>query len=132
MIAAAGNQGPFAPPGYPAAYPQTLAITAVGPALNPYRLANRGPHIDFSAPGVEIWSAEIGHGFARPWTGTSFAAVFATAAVARLTSGPRRIDPAQAYDHLRARSRDLGPPGKDTVFGWGLIRTAPHCPPPKE
>lgn len=57
FIAAAGNGGPGAPPSYPAAYSEVLAVTAVGKNLSAYRRANQGDFIDVSAPDVDIWTA---------------------------------------------------------------------------
>ena len=60
-------------------------------------------------------------------TGSSFAAPFVTAAVgAALLDGVpedrRRIEARLAADAV-----DLGAPGRDPVFGWGLIRASPSC-----
>jgi len=81
LVAAVGNAGPASPPLYPAAYPEVIAATAVDADLRIYRRAVRGEHVDFAAPGVEVWTAASLRG-ARPQTGTSFAAPFVTAAVA--------------------------------------------------
>ncbi len=71
FIAAAGNQGPTAPPSYPAAYPQVIAVTAVNRNAENYRHANRGPYVDLSAPGVEIMT-----GIARRQAGLPHGNVF--------------------------------------------------------
>ena len=81
FVAAAGNGGPFALPGYPAAYPEVIAVTAVDRNLVGYRHATRGPHIDLAAPGVEIWTA-MPDKREGPQTGTSFAVPYVTAAAA--------------------------------------------------
>ena len=57
MLAAAGNVGPAAPPAYPGAYPEVVAVTAVDRSQRVYRQAGRGGHIAFAAPGVQIWTA---------------------------------------------------------------------------
>ena len=54
VVAAAGNEGPAAPPSYPAAYQEVIAVTAVDRNLAAYRYANRGEHIDIAAPGVDV------------------------------------------------------------------------------
>ena len=53
FVAAAGNGGPSAPPSYPAAYEQVIAVTAVDKNLRGYIHANHGDYIDVAAPGVE-------------------------------------------------------------------------------
>ncbi len=57
FIAAAGNHGPNAPPSYPAAYPDVIAVTAINRKGESYRSANRGSYIDVAAPGVDIPAA---------------------------------------------------------------------------
>jgi subtilisin family serine protease len=81
FIAAAGNDGPDAAPGYPAAYQEVIAVTAVDSNGKPYRKANRGGYINVAAPGVRIWTAWPDKQEAMV-TGTSFAAPFVTALAA--------------------------------------------------
>lgn len=121
MVAAAGNDGPNADPIYPAAYPDVTVATAVDRRYRPYRRAGRGEHIDFAAPGVDVWTAASVSG-ARPRTGTSFAAPFVTAAIAHLRAGSPDLKRAEVKQALTAAVEDLGEPGRDPVFGWGLLR----------
>lgn len=128
LVAAAGNGGPSAAPAFPAAYGDVVSITAVDAELRPYRMANRGLYISFASPGVEIWSADAdGDGLRR--TGTSFAAAHASAIIADVIErqGADRI--AESIAALQTGARDLGSPGKDPIFGWGLIQGAPTCRP---
>lgn len=126
VTAAAGNGGAGASPAHPAAHPGVIAVTAVGTALQPYDYANHGDYIDFAAPGVELWTAVPGGGEIQ--SGTSFAVPFITAMAAMQVA---QVGDAAGIDTLRealaANSRDLGAPGKDDVFGWGLVRFSPDC-----
>jgi minor extracellular protease Epr len=128
IVAAVGNGGPKADPTYPAAYPGVIAVTAVDGGDTVYRRAGRGPHVDLAAPGVEVWTAASVSG-AKPKTGTSFAAPFVTAAVASTLE----LDPELTTESLTARltatARDLGDPGKDDVFGFGLVQAPQLCQP---
>jgi len=125
LVAAAGNQGPAAPPQYPAAFPEVIAVTAVDRELKIYTQANQGPYIELSAPGVGIWTAaDRGAGVFRE--GTSFATPFVAAAIARLKSVDAKLAPAAIRAKLESGARDLGPPGRDPVFGAGLVQ-APAC-----
>ena len=126
IVAAAGNEGPKAGPAYPAAYADVIAVTAVDRMKRPYRRAGRGEHIDLSAPGVDIWTAASVSG-ARPKTGTSFAAPFVTAAAALMKSANDGTTAAEIHDALGKSAEDLGAPGKDVVFGWGLLNTRAAC-----
>lgn len=121
MVAAAGNKGPKADPLYPAAYPNVTVATAVDRRLRPYRRAGQGEHIDFAAPGVEVWTAASVRG-ARTKTGTSFAAPFITAAIAYIRAQSPDLTRAEVKQLLVAAVEDLGDLGRDPVFGWGLLR----------
>ncbi|MFA5950552.1 MAG: S8 family serine peptidase [Hyphomicrobium sp.] len=125
FIAAAGNLGPTAPPSYPAAYPEVIAVTAVDSNGVNYMHANRGSYIDVSAPGVDVLAA-LPEGKQGVRTGTSFATPFVTALVAT-RSGERNLSRRKA-DLLREfRMKDLGPPGPDPIFGQGLALAPADC-----
>jgi subtilisin family serine protease len=126
IVAAAGNGGPKAAPAYPAAYEEVIAVTALDRAKRAYRRAGRGDHIDLAAPGVDVWTAASVSG-ARVKTGTSFAAPFVTAAAALLTAANDNASSADILSALGRSAEDLGEPGKDPVFGWGLINARAAC-----
>ncbi len=121
LVAAAGNFGPGAPPAYPAAYGPVIAVAAVDARGRPYPRNNRGAYVEISAPGVDIWGADARGGEAF-WTGTSFAVPFAVAAVARDLATSRVRDINDARDVLARSALDLGAPGRDPIFGYGLLR----------
>ena len=125
MVAAAGNNGAGAPPAWPAAHPQVIAVTAVDIDLNVYQFANRGDYIDFAAPGVNI-ATITPRGLARQ-SGTSFAAPFITAMVAIHRAAGFASDAEPLRESLRRYARDLGTGGRDATFGWGLVRLRPNC-----
>jgi subtilisin family serine protease len=118
VLAAAGNGGPVARPMYPAAYDSVVAVTAVDASNRVFRLANRGNYLDLAAPGVGLLHARAGGGFAAS-SGTSFAVPFAATAAARLISERGRSD---VMSLLYAAAEDLGPPGRDDIYGYGLLR----------
>ncbi len=124
FVAAGGNEGPAAAPSYPAAYPQVIAVTAVNKKLRGYRYANRGKYIDLSAPGVDIWTAVPGQkqGFQ---SGTSFAVPYVTSIVAALYGEASKKSKAGVLKHIKVR--DLGAPGRDPIFGLGLIEAPSNC-----
>lgn len=126
LVAAAGNDGPGAPPAYPAAWPGVLAVTAVDAGLNPYRQAARGPHVDFAAPGVNLWTAASISG-GRLRSGTSYSAPFVTAAlaIARLRHPGQPL--ADAVADLTRCAVDLGDAGHDEIFGHGMVSSSNQC-----
>lgn len=125
VVAAAGNGGPAAAPAFPASEPSVIAVTAVDSRSQPYARANRGDYVAFAAPGVHIWAPRTGAGDGYE-TGTSFAAPYVTAAVGALVARGG-VDPARTIAMLAAAAIDLGAPGRDPVFGWGLIQAANPC-----
>jgi hypothetical protein len=81
LVAAVGNDGPAAPPQYPASYPGVIAVTGVDSADRALREASRATHLDFAAPGADLVAALPGNGY-TPVRGTSFAAPFVAARLA--------------------------------------------------
>jgi subtilisin family serine protease len=124
LVAAAGNHGPDAAPAFPAAYDGVIAVTAVDTRLRLYARANRGDHISIAAPGVGVWTPSAEGG--QYQTGTSFAAPFVSAAVAGLRA-KGDMSAGAIEDHLSASAMDLGPPGKDPLYGWGLLQATSVC-----
>ena len=120
ILAAAGNGGPVAEPMYPAAYDSVVAVTAVDASGKVFRLANRGSYLDLAAPGVALVHARAGGGYSAS-SGTSFAVPFATTAAARL----RQLNPEEdVIQTLFRDAEDVGPPGRDDIYGYGLLRPA--------
>jgi subtilisin family serine protease len=128
MVAAVGNHGPTADPVFPAAYPAVIAVTAVDGGKQVYRRAVRGDHVDLAAPGVNVWAAASISG-GRPQTGTSFATPFVTAAAALLKAANPAMSAAEIERRLGEAAEDLGDPGRDAVFGWGLVQAGGLCSP---
>ncbi|HEY8003439.1 MAG TPA: S8 family serine peptidase [Phenylobacterium sp.] len=117
VVAAVGNDGPAAPPLYPAAYPGVIAVTAVDRANRVLPEAGRGTHVDFAAPGADMAAAGLDGGFVKV-RGTSFAAPIVAGRLAVLRG---RGSGAQAVDALGREAVDLGAPGADPIYGRGLV-----------
>lgn len=105
VVAAVGNDGPAAPPQYPASYRGVVAVTGVDSRGRALPEAGKAAHLDFAAPGADMAAALPGQGYARV-RGTSFAAPLATARLALSGSVQR----------LAAEAR----PGKGRV-GRGIV-----------
>ena len=126
VVAPTGNGGPHAQPVYPAAYDAVIAVTAVDRHGRIYRRAGRGGHVDLAAPGVGVWTAASVRG-ARPRTGTSFAVPFVAAAAALWQQAEPSAGPKEILARMAATSWDLGEPGRDPVYGHGLLQAGALC-----
>jgi subtilisin family serine protease len=73
LVAAVGNDGPAAPPAYPASYPGVVAVTGIDGRGRPLPEAGRALHVDFAAPGADMQAAAT-QGGKSAVRGTSFAA----------------------------------------------------------
>lgn len=125
FVAAAGNHGADGPASYPAAYRQVIAVTAITKDKQSYRHANRGDYVDVAAPGVAIWTAlpNAQHGYR---TGTSFAAPYVTGLIAAMPMARKGVT--DKFDLLsRVNFQDLGPPGRDPIYGQGLPVAPERC-----
>lgn len=118
LVAAVGNEGRGVV-AFPAADPNVIAVTAIDARLRLYRSANTGSEIDFAAPGVDLLVMNgDGPGYR---SGTSYATAIASAVIAHeISAGQRGRDRVVAA--LKAKARDLGQPGRDNGFGWGLLQ----------
>lgn len=124
IVAAAGNDGPAAPPVFPGAYDNVVGVTAVDSQNRVYRYANRGAHVDFAARGVAVPAIDA-KGDVRDATGTSFAAPLVAARLARQLGKPDAAAAQKAIRALEGEARDLGPRGRDPIYGAGLIEANP-------
>ncbi len=141
VVAAAGNETSSAP-SYPAAYDGVISVSATdtGNALAYY--SNFGGTIDVAAPGGDLrvdanadgypdgilstkmsestGSASAAYAFEQ---GTSMAAPHVAGVVALMRAVNPSITPAQVDALITSGAivDDLGPPGRDDSFGYGLI-----------
>jgi subtilisin family serine protease len=103
-----------------------IAVTAIDQNSSIFQEANRGDYIDFAAPGVRIW-APGGGNFGQYLTGTSFATPFVAAMATLAVAKDRPADLASLTEELAAHSEHLGPPGKNPIYGYGLVKAVSGC-----
>ncbi len=101
-------------------------MTAVDNRGRPYRNAQRGPHLDAAAPGVNLLAATSVRGAASR-SGTSFAVPFVTAALALELSRQPQADAESIEARVLGRLRDLGAAGPDEIHGGGLLSVGSSC-----
>jgi hypothetical protein len=120
IVAAVGNDGPAAPPLYPASYPDVVGVTAVDAHQHALLEACRGRQVKFSAPGADMSAANPAQSYAMV-RGTSFAAPIVAGLLAEMLREPDKAGAGRAVADLAARAVDLGAPGPDPVYGFGLV-----------
>lgn len=141
VVAAAGNQASSVP-SYPASYEGVISVSAVDAQRRLAGYSNVGRHIDVAAPGgdnsvdlngdgypdgvLSTGGAFNGAGvnFAYPFlNGTSMASPHVAGVLALMKSVNPALTPADIDALLQdgRLSDDLGAPGRDNEFGYGII-----------
>ncbi len=86
IVAAVGNDGPAAPPAYPASYTNVIAVTGVDGRGRVLIEAGRATHLDYAAPGADITAKVPGKGQVK-LRGTSYAAPLVASRIAARIGG---------------------------------------------
>jgi membrane-anchored mycosin MYCP len=120
-VGAMGNDGPNAPPQFPAAYANVLSVGAAEPTGHPAEFSCAGDHIDLLAPGTGIMSTTLQSGFG-PDQGTSQAAAFVSGVAALLKSARPALSSAQIASVLLGTCvNPIGAPLPNPRMGRGLL-----------
>lgn len=124
LVFAAGNSGPGeGTVGYPGRYKQSICVGAVDISLRIAGFSSRGPAVFVSGPGVNVTSTYPGGQYAK-MSGTSMATPnIAGLAVLWVAANPQipKVDRPKKFREAIIRAcLDLGPPGRDTDYGYGF------------
>lgn len=137
VVCAAGNSG-AGRPGYPAGYPEAVAVSATDFDENLTFYTNRGPAIDIAAPGGDTRVDKNGDGLpdgvlqntpvpGRPtqhdylwFMGTSMACPH-VAGVSALVESLGVTNPAAVERLLKSTAKDKGPEGREEGYGAGIL-----------
>lgn len=141
IVASAGNAGTNTLK-YPAAYPEVIGVGATRYDETLAYYSNYGPDLDLVAPGGDVTVDQNGDGkpdgvlqqtfekiffFLPPfwdyyyYQGTSMASPHVAGTVALMKAADNDLSPEDIRTVLHNTVRDLGDPGKDDLYGWGLL-----------
>ena len=123
IVAAVGNDGPAAPPLFPAAYDGVIGVTAVDAKHRVLIEACRGKHLELRGAGCGRARGGRGrcHGLqagARHFVRRAARCGLLARVIGRTRSGGQRKC---AWRHWTAHAVDLGPRGRDDIYGAGLV-----------
>ncbi len=130
VVNAVGNEGnlPWRIVTTPGDAEHVVSVGAVTVTEPPFIsvFSSRGPTADgrikpdVVSPGVTVSLPVPGTASYTANSGTSFATPFVAGLCALILQARPGVSPAGVMDALRKTARDLGDPGPDTSYGWGL------------
>ena len=109
---------------YLAAIPGVIAVGATDMYNRITSFSNSGSYVSVCAPGLEIISTVpsfLNLKLYTKYSGTSMAAPHVAGVVALLKSMNHNATPAEIKQQLESTAIDLGEPGRDDLYGAGLI-----------
>ncbi len=121
VVAAAGNDGSSNSVDYPAAFDEVIAVAALESTGGIASYSDRGPEVEISAPGSDIWST-WGDGGYNSIDGTSMATPHVSGALALALSCDSSLTASELRTMMQDNAEDLGSQGRDNTYGFGLLR----------
>ncbi|GAA0199416.1 S8 family serine peptidase [Haladaptatus pallidirubidus] len=119
IVAAAGNDGQCTDcVGYPAAYPETIAVASSNDSDGQSSFSSQGPEVDIIAPGTDIYST-VPSGY-DTFSGTSMACPHVAGAVGQLIA--QGYSARDAESQILSTAEDIGLPENEQ--GQGLLDVA--------
>ena len=133
LIAAAGNAG-TSDAVFPAAYPEVLSVSAVGPDRQLASYSSFGSTVDIAAPGGDfvdgggsfavmstVWNFVTGSPTYDVAQGTSMATPHVAGVAALILAANPGLSASQLRSRLVDYAVDVGAPGRDNSYGAGIV-----------
>ncbi len=131
VVASAGNTGAYE---NVVDNPYIISVGATDGKDNITSFSSSGPYVDFTAPGIAIYTTCVCNTtesnstgtysyttYYRYSSGTSFSSPIVAGAIALVFAANPLATPDQVFNALKASAVDLGTPGRDDYYGWGRI-----------
>lgn len=110
---------------YPAKFESVIAVSSVDWEGNKGYYSAIGPDVEVVAPGVSIFSTHIDNTYTY-LQGTSISTAFVTGHLALMKEAYPHLTNVQLRKKMTDDAIDLGPKGRDPVFGYGMIQSSPY------
>ncbi len=120
LVAPSGGSGVAGGVAYPARYESVIACAAIDQNNQWAPFSTIGPEVELSAPGVQIYSTYGSGGYAT-MSGTSFACPHVAGVAALVFAAHPSYTNVQVRWAMDSTAIDLGAPGHDPYYGWGLV-----------
>lgn len=124
LVAAAGNDGNIEGAGdsvvYPGAYSSVIAVAAIDSLNKRASFSSTGPAVELTAPGVNVLSISYQDGLTS-LNGTSMACPHVAGTAALVLAANPSFTNDKVRDRLAQTATDLGTPGRDKLYGYGLV-----------
>ena len=121
LVAAAGNDG-NSNVSYPAGYAEVVSVAASDNRDQHASFSNTNPDVEVDGPGVNVLSTYgSGNTSYQTLSGTSMATPHASGVTAIIWDKYPTATASTIRGKLDAAVDDLGPPGRDSTFGFGRV-----------
>jgi type VII secretion-associated serine protease mycosin len=119
VVAAVGN-APLTSVQYPAGYPGVVAVAGVDEKGNHGTFSVTGSGVTLAAPGANVVTAVLDHGYGVA-SGTSDSAAIVAGVVALVRAQFPKLSAVEVIHRLTATAIDKGPRGRDSMYGYGIV-----------
>lgn len=120
FIASAGNSGNNSL-SYPASYDSVMSVAAIDDTEGAASFSQYNSQVEIAGPGVGVMSTLPADTYAA-WDGTSMASPHVAGVAALVWGYHNSCSAAQIRTALMAGAKDLGGPGRDASYGYGLVQ----------
>ena len=105
---------------YPASNGMTIAVSSLDRENNISDYSSKGDYIDFALPSTDIEEIFKRNSTVSRWSGPQYSNAGIVSIIALIKTYHKDATILEIYNFLRDYSIELGNPGKDTQFGYGL------------